>query len=59
MDGLKISDVTLDDLNLTYKSDIIFKLSVPEDTKHIGGLTIFGNNFGNYNQGIHVRLIYN
>ena len=23
-----------------------------------GGLTIFGQGFGNYNQGIHVRVIY-
>lgn len=59
MDGLKISDVTLEDLNLNYKSDIVFKLAVPDSAKHVGGLTIFGKNFGNYNQGIHVRTIYN
>ena len=59
IDGMKISDVTLEDLGLTYKSDILLKLAVPEETKHVGGLTIFGKNFGNYNQGISVRLIYN
>ncbi|HCW54068.1 MAG TPA: transcriptional regulator [Clostridium sp.] len=59
IDGLKISNITLNDLNLTYKSDIIFRLSVPETTKYSGGLTLFGNNFGNYNQGIQVRIIYN
>lgn len=59
IDGIKISDVTLEDLKLTYKSDILLKLAVPEETKHVGGLTIFGKNFGNYNQGISVRLIYN
>lgn len=59
IDGIKISDVTLDDLKLTYKSDILLRLAVPEETKHVGGLTIFGKNFGNYNQGINVRLIYN
>lgn len=59
IDGIKISDVTLEDLELNYKSDILFKLAVPEETKHVGGLTIFGKNFGNYNQGISVRLIYN
>lgn len=58
IDGLKTSSITLNALNLTYKSDIIFKLSVPENTKHPGGLTLFGNNFGNYNQGIQVRIIY-
>jgi predicted transcriptional regulator len=59
MDGIKMSDVTLEDLELTYKSDILLKLAVPEETKHVGGLTIFGKNFGNYNQGISVRLVYN
>lgn len=59
IDGMKISDITLEDLELNYKSDIQFKLAVPEDTKHVGGLTIFGKNFGNYSQGISVRLIYN
>ncbi|NRT87807.1 ArsR/SmtB family transcription factor [Clostridium beijerinckii] len=59
IDGIKISDVTLEDLELNYKSDILLKLAVPEETKHVGGLTIFGKNFGNYNQGISVRLVYN
>lgn len=59
IDGIKISDITLEDLKLTYKSDILLRLAVPEETKHVGGLTIFGKNFGNYNQGINVRLIYN
>jgi predicted transcriptional regulator len=58
IDGLQISDVTLDDLELNHKSDLSFRLSIPEDAKHIGGLTIFGKNFGNYNQGINVRIIY-
>ncbi len=58
IDGLRISDITLEDLGLNYKSDILLKLAVPKETKHVGGLTIFGKNFGNYSQGISVRLIY-
>jgi predicted transcriptional regulator len=58
IDGLQISDVTLSDLNLNYKSDLFFRLSVPEDAQHVGGLTIFGKNFGNYNQGLNIRIIY-
>ena len=58
IDGLKISDITLNDINLNYKSDLLFKLAIPEDAKHIGGLTIFGKNFGNYNQGINIRIVY-
>ncbi|OPJ65031.1 ArsR/SmtB family transcription factor [Clostridium oryzae] len=58
IDGLKISDITLDELNLNHKSDLNFRLSVPDNAEHIGGLTIFGKNFGNYNQGLSIRVIY-
>ncbi|MBU3100235.1 MULTISPECIES: ArsR/SmtB family transcription factor [Clostridium] len=58
IDGLKISDTDLNDINLNYKSDLSFKLSIPEDAKHKGGLTLFGKNFGNYNQGINIRVLY-
>lgn len=58
IDGLKISDVSLNDFDLDYKSTIKFKLAVPEDAKHVGGLTIFGKSFGNYNQDINVRIHY-
>lgn len=58
IDGIKISNITLLDINLNYKSDLFFKMSVPEDAAHVGGLTIYGKNFGNYSQGIRVRVIY-
>jgi predicted transcriptional regulator len=58
IDGLQISEVSLKDLNLDYRSTIKFKFAVPEEAKHVGGLTIFGRNFGNYNQDIKVRIHY-
>lgn len=58
IDGLKISDVTVRDLNLNYKSIIRLKLAVEDDSAHVGGLTIFGKSFGNYNQDIHVDITY-
>lgn len=58
MDGLKISDIRIQDLNLTDQSTIRLKMSVNDDAEHIGGLTIFGKNFGNYNQDINVRINY-
>ncbi|MCR5102088.1 MAG: winged helix-turn-helix transcriptional regulator [Butyrivibrio sp.] len=58
IDGLQISDVTIDSFNLTSKSTIKFKLEVPENAEHVGGLTIFGRNFGNYNQDIDVKIGY-
>ena len=58
IDGLQISDVSIDRFNLTSKSNIKLKLEVPEDAEHVGGLTIFGKNFGNYNQDIDVKISY-
>lgn len=58
MDGLQISQVTIKDFNLDYKSTIKFKLGVPDDSKQIGGLTIFGKSYGNYNQDMNVRIHY-
>jgi predicted transcriptional regulator len=58
IDGLKISDVTIDQLQLDYKSTVRFKVQVADDAVNCGGLTIFGKNFGNYNQDIKVRIAY-
>lgn len=59
IDGSKISEVTIDQLELDHKSNFKFKMAIPEKAENKGGLTIFGDNFGNYNQSIYVRLIYN
>ena len=58
IDGLKISDVSLKDMNLDYRSQLKLKFAVPEDCEHVGGLTIFGSGFGNYNQDIKVSIQY-
>ena len=58
IDGLQISNVTINDFNLDYKSTIKLKLAVPDTAHYIGGLTVFGKNFGNYNQNINVRISY-
>lgn len=57
MDGLKLSDVTLDQVNIRNKQ-WTFKLSVDEDAEHIGGITLFGKGFGNYNEDLVVELFY-
>lgn len=58
IDGLKLSDVSINDFNFDYKSTIRFKLEVPDNAEHVGGLTIFGKSFGNYNQDINIRINY-
>ncbi|MDR0928683.1 MAG: helix-turn-helix domain-containing protein [Oscillospiraceae bacterium] len=58
MDGFKIGDVKLSDLNLHAQPSIALRLAVPEDAEQVGGLTIYGQSFGNYPQGIKVRMQY-
>ncbi|NBJ94984.1 ArsR/SmtB family transcription factor [Parablautia muri] len=58
IDGLQVSDVSITEFHLDYKSAIKLKLAVEDDAEHVGGLTIFGRNFGNYNQDISVHIRY-
>ena len=58
IDGLQVSDVSIQDFALDYRSTIKLKLAVEDNAEHVGGLTIFGKNFGNYNQDISIRMNY-
>ena len=58
IDGTKISDVRIDELGIVQNESLIFRLSVPEMASNVGGLTLFGQSFGNYRQGIRVRMQY-
>lgn len=58
MDNQRISDVTVASLNLREGDPILFRFAVPDTARHIGGLTIFGRDFGNYNQDIEFRILY-
>lgn len=58
IDGLKISNVTIESLKLKPGSAIRFRIAVLEDAKNVGGLTIFGKSFGNYGQDIRVSVNY-
>lgn len=57
IDGEKISDVTLKDIDIESKQWSL-RFAVLDDAEHIGGLTIFGSGFGNYDQDIIVKLYY-
>lgn len=57
MDGHKLSEVTLDQVDIRSKQ-WTFRLSVEDDAEHIGGLTLFGKGFGNYNEEMVVELFY-
>lgn len=57
MDGLKLSDFTLEEAEIRNKQ-WTFRLSVEADAEHIGGLTLFGKGFGNYNDDLAFELYY-
>jgi predicted transcriptional regulator len=58
IDGLMSSKVNLNDLSLDSRSDITLRLEVPETAEHVGGISLFGQGFGNYGQPISMRLMY-
>lgn len=57
IDGERLSDVKLKDLDIRNKQ-WSFKLQVEKEAKHMGGLTLFGKGFGNYDQDINFKLYY-
>lgn len=58
IDGLKISDVSTLSLHLDSNSDIRLRLAVENDSEHVGGITLYGKSFGNYDQDIRVAINY-
>lgn len=56
VDGVKISPVSLVDLDLAHHHSIRLRIAVKDDAKHPGGINIFGRGFGNYDQEIVMRL---
>lgn len=58
IDGLRLSEMTLEDLQLGQKPFIAVRIGVKAEAKNVGGLNIFGRKFGNYPQDISLRLRY-
>lgn len=57
IDGVRISETTINDIELQQNSDIRFRIGVCE-TGQVGGLTIYGSHFGNYKQDLITRVLY-
>ena len=58
IDGRHISDVALDALYLADSPTLTVRIGVKPDARHVGGINIFGRQFGNYPQDIILRLRY-
>ncbi len=56
IDGMKISDVTLVELELRAHTSVKVQIGIKEDAKNIGGVNIFGKGFGNYAQDIVMKM---
>lgn len=60
LDGIKVNEeVTIDDLKLSDQPYISFRIGVKEEAVNKGGLNLFGHKFGNYEQGIQMKIFYN
>jgi predicted transcriptional regulator len=56
IDGMKLSDVTIGDLDLDAHHSIRLRIGIREDAHHPGGINLFGRGFGNYDQDIILRI---
>lgn len=55
IDGMHLSNVRVGDLGLSASSSIVVRISVKEHATHVGGVNLFGRQFGNYPQDIVLR----
>lgn len=58
IDGEKYSDITIKDLSLENSPFIKLRFEIETDAKNKGGITLFGENFGNHKQNIVLNLYY-
>ncbi|NSZ18951.1 ArsR/SmtB family transcription factor [Agrobacterium vitis] len=56
VDGVKISSVDLNAIDLLAHHSIRVRIGVRDDARHPGGINIFGRGFGNYDQDIVLRI---
>ncbi|WP_157014347.1 ArsR/SmtB family transcription factor [Mesorhizobium xinjiangense] len=56
VDGVRISPVNLDALQLDAHRSIRLRIEVKPDARYPGGVNVFGRGFGNYDQDIVMRL---
>lgn len=58
LDGVRVGETTIKDLNLAGKYLTKLKIAVKDDAKYVGGINIFGRYFGDYKQNIVAQIAY-
>jgi predicted transcriptional regulator len=56
IDGTKVSDVTLTDLDICGHTSVKVRIGIKEHAINVGGINIFGSGFGNYDQDIVMKM---
>ncbi|NLG81114.1 MAG: ArsR family transcriptional regulator [Bacilli bacterium] len=54
LDEELVGNVTIDELKINESMAIKLKIGIKDNAKHVGGINIFGKNFGDYDQDINV-----
>ena len=58
MDGKKLSETKLSEYALAQQEYISVRIGIKEDAKHPGGVNLFGDCFGDYEQNIKLVIFY-
>jgi predicted transcriptional regulator len=58
IDGQRVSEHTIQQYHLYKKEYISVKIGIKEQAKNIGGINIFGDCFGDYNQNIVMKIYF-
>lgn len=58
IDGVRISNVTISELNIRAGQEVTFRISCDESANHCGGVSLFGKGFGNYAQDISIVISF-
>lgn len=58
IDGMTLSPVTVDALDLSRAEPIVIRIGVRPEATNVGGLNLFGREFGNYPQDLGLRIEY-
>ncbi|NCB92257.1 MAG: ArsR family transcriptional regulator [Clostridia bacterium] len=58
LNGKKVSDITVDELQLMNRAYVAVRIGNKEDAKYVGGFNVFGKGFGDYDQDIVLSMEY-
>lgn len=58
LDGIRVGDTTLDQLELMTGNYVSLRIGIKKDAECKGGISLFGEKFGNYGQPILITIGY-